>query len=237
MKKIILPMILTMMLLAVAVSAVPSFPMVISGHVNNLGVLYGYKVTLTNVNTGESLTQITNVDGHFLFDANNIGGLRTGDVFEVEVLGHKITIDDFNYDTYAPYYVKFDLHDIECPKCEVCEDCPEPKPCPDCPEPDPCLEPDPCPDCPKCEECPEPCDDEQKALDLLLAVLASAAVTGSAVSLTLSSKAKHYHRGIRNKHSIFTRHRDSLIRHPMGEIAPVYQKKGDRYVYIPKEDR
>lgn len=125
MKKIILPLILTLMLLAVAVNAAPSFPLVISGHIKNEGALYGFEVTLTNVNTGESLVQTTNDGGHFLFDVSNIkGGIRDGDIFEVEVLEHKITIDDFNYDTYAPYEISFDFHDIECPKCEVCEKCP-----------------------------------------------------------------------------------------------------------------
>ena len=217
--------ILAMLVMAVGVSA-QSMPMIISGTIVTEGSPWGYEVTLTNMRTGQEAKMKTDTAGHFIFDPQNMReGAWTGDVFEVEVAGDVFIVDDL---ANIPIHLDIDLTDKvvcpdcpvvncpdpECPDCEVCEDCPEPTVCDECPEP---------------EECPEPTPTE--AVDLLITALAAAAVTGSAVTLTLGAKAKHYHRGIRNKHSILTRHRDPDIRHPMGEVAPVYVKLNGRYVY------
>jgi len=235
MKKIIIPLILTMMLLAVNVYAF-GLPIVISGYVRNEGDISGITVTLRNMRTGGEMLLKTSGSGHFLFDVGNIAfGVRAGDTFEIGVNEHRIFIDDFNWVTYQPYEVEIDLFGRECPKCfecDVCEDCPPPE-CPDCKVCEDCPEPIVCPEpviCPEPEECPDP--DENKAMEILLTAIIAAGVAGGAVSLTLSSKAQHYHRGIRSKHSIFTRHRDSEIRHPIGEIVPLYKKINNKYIYV-----
>lgn len=188
----------------------------------------------------ETIVGKTNENGDYLEDAANFKiGYTDGQEFIIEAADQtkKVIYTNGKFSLY----VEFDLigSKAKCPpelcdpcNCETCETCKTCESCTACTNCETCVTCKVCENCPSCE-CPEPT--EQDAMNLILAALAGAAASGAAVSLTLGSKAKHYHRGIRSKHSIFTRHRDERIRHSVGEIAPVYRKINNKYTYIPKE--
>lgn len=240
--KTIVPFVLAFLVMAIGATAM-SLPMIISGTVQDEGELSGFNVVLTNTRTSGQLTAITDQNGYFQFEPQNMPfSVRDGDIFEVEVLERKIVIDDFNYANYAPYFIEFDFSDER----PLCVDCPEPIVCPEptCPEPIVC---DKCVVCPDPIICPEPCPEPEENFDwawsLVIGLLAGAG--GSAYALrnrmftTIRTGYKRYvtdygiekilhkHPGIRGYHNPETSHRNSKIRHPKGQIIIKYDKDED----------
>ena len=247
MKLTILTALLAMVIMSGAVLA-QGFPSPISGMVSTNGYNGGYDVTVTNTNTNDFLVVVTNAKGQYIIHSwsNFFKEPASQDVFHIEVEGEYKNV----VYTGGPIEADFNLN-VVCPKqepivCKTCETptCPAPIACPECPNPTTCTEcptcPSPptcptnptCPTCETCEECPEPTP--QDATNSILAAIIAAAAAGAAVTVTFTKKGpKHHHRGIRTKHSIYTRHRDPEIRHPMGELTPIYRRntKG-KYVYM-----
>ena len=119
-----------------------------------------------------------------------------------------------------------------------------------------------CPDliCPtpgECSECSE-CDSEgfssgDMLMAAILSIIASGGVIGTSVyyakrgdtvikGVTLKTRVgtdgkithTHYHRGIRNYHSVHTSHSDIKERHARDELYPEYVKNEEgKYVYVP----
>lgn len=254
MKKTITLAIIMAMLLVPLASAM-SIPVPVSGTITTDGYAGGFNVKITNIRTDESMTVVTNPQGQYFISSwtNHFDTPKYEDVFRIEVDGNYKSVIYRGGAIEADFYLE-----VEGPTCPVCDpvDCPSCNgdcSCPDCPSCPSCPS---CPTCPEdttpysscssccescdtCEECPTcPAPDANRAVEILLAALGGAAVSGAAVSLTLGKIAQHYHRGIVNKHSIYTRHRNPLIRHPIGEVAPAYAKDSTgKYVYVPKEDR
>lgn len=231
MKKEILSGLMAFWLLITLVGAVgiPSFPLMVTGKVEGNP---GFTIQVTNLDRGVMWFDTTNYAGEYSIDISS--ATKVGDDIEVKVVECKencvqVIRWDGSYENFE--YINFDMSEA----CPPFPGCPEPIECPE--DTTPYAECDECCDeCPDPEECPE--SDPNKAVEILLTAIASAGVAGGVVAVTLGKKAQHSHRGIRNKHSIFTRHRNATIRHPIGEVAPMYRKEDDRmYHYVPKEDR
>jgi len=252
------------MALSVSVSAL-SLPMVITGKIINEGSVRDIKVMLVNVRTNGQATYYTESNGFFQFEPQNMEfGVQYGDKFLLKTEGMEFDVE-FDYDTYAPFWIEIDFTGEVCPKCPEPKECPK---CPECPEDttpyancDSCCE-SCCEECPTIEEqlpyfCPEiddlcqtefqekceltcdcPVPEPIEAIGMLITLLGGLGVGAGAVYLKLSKTARHFHYGIKNYHSIYTSHRDPLEKHPRGEIAPLYKKdsKG-KWVYVPKDDR
>jgi len=248
MHKLLISIMVVFMLLAAPAMGAMMQPAPVFGKVINEGVLSGIEIRATNLFTDESLTTITDDKGYYIFEfANSDKGLYDGENVRLEIIGcsepecistHIFNGNFLNYD----FDVIGVIEPVE-PPCPPCDSC-----CPMCVACDSCCPVD--PSCPPeanvencasfcedivCDECPEP--DANRSIEILLTALLSVGATAATVTLTLGKKAQHYHRGIRNKHSLLTRHRDATIRHPIGEAAPVYRKIDDKYVYIPEEER
>lgn len=224
MKTIIMAMIVALIVLAGAVDAMPSPPTAIYGSVKNEGNIQGIPITITNMRTDVRFTIKLDARGYYQFvPANMELGFDSGDSFTIEVEGTTADVETVEYGELRR--IDIDLTGTCIPIiCQVCPDptiCPDPIVCDDCPEPVVCPEPEPITD--------------NRAIEWLLAAIAGAGVSGTAVTLALGKKAQHFHRGIRNKHSLLTRHRDSDIRHPIGKATPIYKKIGDKWVYSEDE--
>jgi len=233
-KRIVAFMVLALMMVAVGVNA-QTIPSVIYGKAVNVGEVGGIKVTLKNIRTDTSVSMYTDKTGYFQFTPANMPfGFQNGDNFELSAKDVKNQINNLNAGDIRESNLNLLGNDCpSCPDCPSC-DCPDCPTCYDCPIPDECEV---CTDCPEPQECPEPePTDESHLLDVILSGLAGAGVCGAAVTLTLGKTAQHFHRGIKNKHSIFTRHLDAEIRHKIGEYNPTYKKIGDKWVYVPKEE-
>lgn len=230
------------MILMVGTAAAQSLPMIIDGKVKNEGFLAGYRVTLTNTRTNIQTSVITGRDGTFMFmPANMQWGAQNGDDFVLECEGKQIQVNDLGYN---PVEVLIDLTNQACPKPDPCPSCPEDNTpyascdicCPSCPD---------CPDdvtpytnCDSCCLTPEPCPvDENKSVEMILVALAGLGVGVGGVYLKLGKTAQHLHKGIIGYHSIYTSHKNVLIKHPRGENMPVYKLVNDKWTYISKENR
>ena len=213
-----------------------SLPMIISGFIVNEGDLSGFKVTCKNVRTDITYEFVTSHDGYFQFaPANEREGAIPGDDYIITVEGREQKVNDLRY---IPIQLTFDLTGEVCPKCIECKTCPIDntpyKYCDECCVPTECEE---CPEptiCPEPKECPEIPD---KSIEILMALLGGLGLGVGGVYLKLGKTAKHLHKGIKNYHSIYTKHRNDCIRHPRGEIAPVYKQIDGEWTYIPKEER
>lgn len=241
--------------------AMPTFPMIISGSIINEGNSEGIEVTLINVRTGEEMVCLTDSVGYFQFNPQNmVFGIKDGDDFEIEVEGETLIIDDFNYNTYAPYETEFDLTGKICPplicpkdttpyaECDSC--CPEDttpyESCESCcPEDDtPYVHCDSC-----CEDCPPPTVD---AFWILVAGILSA-VGGAGVMFKYGNnkiftgvrtgmktyrgqngelKIKHKHPGTRGYHNPEIMHRKPET-HPKGmiDVSGHYEKVDGEWRY------
>jgi hypothetical protein len=235
-------------LVMVPLASALSIPVPVSGTLTTEGYRGGYEVTVTNTRTGETTTILTNPSRQYFISSwnNEFANPNYQDIFRIEVEGVVKNVvytggpieADFTLDLTCPKQYPCECSDCDCGTCPSCNSCCESGDCPDCncecpadttpyAECNSCCQPEDCEDCPVC---PEP--DANRAVEILMGVLGGVAVGGSAVTLTLGKKAKHYHRGIKNKHSIFTRHRDARIRHPIGEVAPLYRLVDGKYAYI-----
>jgi len=180
--------------------------------------------SITNTRTGDTVKGIT-VNGEAIVDWSQ-KSLSAGDEFEIKI-GNEIKKFLVTDTTIPPGIITFDI---------VCEEqeCPEPEPCLPCPEPIDCYDqgyilPD---DCPKTDET------LNYLILFLIGFVFGIPITqgvGIVIRKNKSGEIKaqvtrHKHYGIRSYHSIYTIHKDPNIRHPKGEINPVY--KSGRYIPI-----
>ena len=251
--KAIIPILVICSLVLLPLASALSIPVPVSGTITTDGYRGGYEVTITNTMTGETETLLTNPSGQYFISSwnNKFTNPNDQDVFKIQVedsVKHVVYTGgpieaDFTLEGVCPKCAPCDCScdDCNCGECPPCNSCCDNGDCPDCNCPadntpyaecNSCCQPEDCQDCPVC---PEP--DANRAVEILMGVLSGVAVGGAAVTVTLGKKAQHYHRGIVRKHSIFTRHRDARIRHPVGEVAPVYKLINGKYEYVPKEKR
>lgn len=243
MKKII-ALILALMIVGPAYAISTPQPIIVKVLTPNTIDSVNVPVRISDLTHPCTVTINTNSHGEVSYDWNNAPCSpkgEYGDEFEIEVKGivKKATLQEYGIDI-----IVFDFHEPDdcpaCPECVCpdcvcdCEDCPNCE-CPDClcPECKVCN----CPTCPICEcpicpECPE-----KGNLFYALSVLVAAIMGGGAVKIYKARsgevKVHHRHKGIRDYHSIHITHRNPNIRHPKGELNPVY-KNG---IYVPVDDR
>ena len=231
---------------AISVASAAFVPLPISGRISNEGNLEGIQVTITDLNTGETITTFTNSFGEYLFDwSNSVQKWTAGDTFSISVGSIVQTVKA----TGAPIEADFDLHGIVCPTCQKCEcgSCPAPpvcqevicpacseKHCPSitCPDTPACPITPACPEPEECPVCPQP-DPFWSAVLPLLSAIVGALAGGAGIKFVLrkdkSGKTtlqvtQHKHDGSPDYHSIYTMHKNYT--HPSGVINPQYDKYG-----------
>lgn len=178
-----------------------------------------FDVTITNLATGEVVTGKT-TNGEFLAEwANTQYKYGIGNTFRINVLDRA---EEVTYTGDALGIVFFDLRDLGCPTCEICETCEEPSVCEECPAPT------------ECPEVPEDLNWIVSGVVLLIVGLAGGAglthYKGSGIRIYTGrsgdKKVLHKHRFIRSYHSPSISHRTVKVRHKRGELSPKYSDNG-----------